>query len=184
MADNWSNAIVGNYDPDILQKYKDLKKEDPRFGIVGALAKHFGVGYKIYSKNDVSQNLETPSFFIYGLIMNVRQIFGARESLDYNFDIHYYPKTDPIKTDLYTEFRNMELELYEALRQISILGYDSAAENEEDKFVTFILSGDETRSMVTDNVLHFFVHYKTYYFRPEIKAPEMETIEQNIKLKE
>ena len=180
MADNWSNAIVGNYDPAVLQDYKNRTTEDPRFGIVGALAKHFGDKYSIYSREDVSQDLQEPAFFVYQLIMNVQRVFGLHERLDYYYDIHYIPKTDERKTQLYSNLRDTELEIYEALRQIQILGYDPA----KDEFNTFILSGDEMRATTTGGVLHYFVHYKAFYMRPEIEIPAMETLEQNALMKE
>lgn len=180
--DDWSNAIVGNYDPVILQKYADETQEEPRFGIVGALKKYFGESFTVYSKNDVSQDMKTPSFFVYELLMTPQQILGRHERIDYNFDIHYFPELDAKKTNMYTDFRKTEMELIDALRLIDLLGYD--LDSEENPFIVFKMKGTGMRATITEDVLHFFVNFKTFYMRPAVELPVMETLEQNIQIQE
>lgn len=171
--DDWTNAIVGNYAPDVLQRYVESTGETPRFGIVGAIKNAFGDEYSVYAKEDVKQDFEGPAFFVYKVLSTFGKGLNLRRTADFNFDIHCFPKSEK---NMYIEFGEVEMMLSEILETIEILDPESLQ--------TFTMSGDQMSSSVTDGVMHFFVHFDITFMRPAPELPAMETLEQTTTTKE
>ncbi len=112
-------------------------------GVSMKLNETFGDGYRIY-KNDVSQGLVEPCFFIAALSPYHTPYLGKRRKITVPLDVHFFP-VDGGDND---EMMQVGDRLFFALEFITTL--------EGDCFL-----GREMRYEIQDNVLHFFVTYST-----------------------
>lgn len=63
-------------------------------GISRAIYSEFGEGYEVYAKQDVSQGLETPCFFIRAAHHGLDKRIAGRYLLTALYMIRYFPKVD------------------------------------------------------------------------------------------
>lgn len=127
--------------------------------ISAALLGEFGRGYKIY-REEKQQGLEEPCFFIVCISPSNKRFFGKRYFRGNQFCIHYFPQ-DGLR-------RNQECHTV-AERLFSCLEY-------------LVMEGDKVMGTgmhyeVDGGILHFFVNYDMFVYRPETPAPMMGEME-------
>lgn len=126
-------------------------------GISLAIYNAFGDEVEIY-KDNVTQGLQEPCFFISILKPDVTKMIGKRSIRNNPFDIHYFPKAN--------ETLEVAEKLIDALEFIELLNGD-------------ILHATGVSYEVIDNVLHFFVSYNM----PVVKITDktyMESLQTDI----
>ncbi|WNY26192.1 phage tail terminator family protein [Methanolapillus millepedarum] len=180
MADDWLNAIIGDYSKEVLDEYySDDTPENPKpkLGIAGRIRETFPdtdeKKYKIYFRDDVTQGLEEPCFFIMRLLSATREVVYPRFSLNTSFDVHYFP-TPNTKTR-FTETATVEMMLQDILEFIIVI--------DPETMQTFQIHGTGIRAEMHDDVLHCFVNYNTHFIKPVPKEPAMEEVELTQKVK-
>ena len=125
----------------------------------------FGDDYYIYSE-EIEQGFKEPCFFISILNPSSTQKLGTRSYREYNFDIHYFPRTSNEKNyDMY----DTNEKLIDGLEYISVDGG--------------LIRGSKIHSEIIDNVLHFFIKYSLFVIKEDVEAEKMESLilKQNIK---
>jgi hypothetical protein len=110
--------------------------------------------YEIYTE-EVKQDFQEPCFFITLLSLDQSQIVGNRYSRVQPFDIHYFPSTPDINTELN--------EVTEKL--MNTLEYITVDEN--------LIRGTKMKAETVDSVLHFFVNYNIHVIKEVIKEETM-----------
>lgn len=134
--------------------------------ITGISTTLYGVfGYENY-KNEIPQDLNPPCFYIRCIEPGVQKFIGTRYLKRNHFVIQYFPSTDDRKGECYRVGEKM----FECLEVIPV----------DD----FFLRGTEMRFDVVDGVLHFFVDYNAFVRKAVQKQDAMETMQNNVQVKE
>lgn len=120
-------------------------------GISRALYDAFGEEYERYV-DKVTQDLNEPCFLIIPLNQGREQKLGRRYELSQSFDVHYFPKSE----DNTLECAGVLERLYDVLEYITVSGD--------------LVRGTDMRGEIVNGVLHFFVDYNVFLWRPEEKA--------------
>ena len=130
-------------------------------GIAVAINSTFGDKVEIY-KDNVTQGLKEPCFFIAVLKPEVTPIIGTRSIRNNPFDIQYFPKESN------SEMFDVAEELINSLEFITLLNGD-------------ILRGTGVSYEIIDNVLHFFISYNLTMIKATDKI-HMETLETDVNM--
>lgn len=130
-------------------------------GISNALYKVFG--YENF-KNEILQDLTPPCFYISCMEQGTKKYIGTRYLRKNHFVIQYFPHTDDRKGECYDVGEKM----FECLEVIHVDG--------------FLLRGTGMKFEVVDGVLHFFVDYNAFGYKPEQKET-MERMRSGIRAK-
>lgn len=131
-------------------------------GIAVAINSIFGDEIEIY-KDNVTQGLKEPCFFIAILKPEVTPLIGTRSIRNNSFDIQYFPKESN------TEMLDVAEKLINSLEFITLLNGD-------------ILHGTGVSYEIIDNVLHFFISYNLTMIKVTDKI-NMETLETDVSVK-
>lgn len=131
-------------------------------GIAVAINSIFGDEIEIY-KDNVTQGLKEPCFFIAILKPEVTPLIGTRSIRNNSFDIQYFPKESN------TEMLDVAEKLINSLEFITLLNGD-------------ILHGTGVSYEIIDNVLHFFISYNLTMIKVTDKT-NMETLETDVSVK-
>lgn len=131
-------------------------------GIAVAINSIFGDEIEIY-KDNVTQGLKEPCFFIAILKPEVTPLIGTRSIRNNSFDIQYFPKESN------TEMLDVAEKLINSLEFITLLNGD-------------ILHGTGVSYEIIDNVLHFFISYNLTMIKVTDKT-NMETLETDVSIK-
>ena len=131
-------------------------------GIAIAINSIFGDEIEIY-KDNVTQGLKEPCFFIAILKPEVTPLIGTRSIRNNSFDIQYFPKESN------TEMLDVAEKLINSLEFITLLNGD-------------ILHGTGVSYEIIDNVLHFFISYNLTMIKVTDKT-NMETLETDVSVK-
>lgn len=133
-------------------------------GISQTLDSIFGEGYEIYTE-EVKQDFQEPCFFVTLLSLDQSQIRGNRYSRTQPFDIHYFPGT----SDINTEINDVSEKLINGLEYITVDGG--------------LLRGTKMKGEPVDGVLHFFVNFNMIVKKDIPKEDLMETLKVNSRAK-
>ncbi len=133
-----------------------MKTNDIINGVSIKINELFGEDYKIYI-NSVKQGLEEPCFFIKILSSNKKKLIGNRYQNECNLVIHSMLNETNIE-----KYNDISDKLYE-LEYITLLDGD-------------MLKGFNMSIEVSDNVLLFFITYKYFTYKNEVKDSEMEDL--------
>ena len=131
-------------------------------GIAVVINSIFGDEIEIY-KDNVTQGLKEPCFFVAILKPEVTPLIGTRSIRNNSFDIQYFPKESN------TEMLDVAEKLINSLEFITLLNGD-------------ILHGTGVSYEIIDNVLHFFISYNLTMIKVTDKT-NMETLETDISVK-
>ncbi len=131
-------------------------------GIAVVINSIFGDEIEIY-KDNVTQGLKEPCFFVAILKPEVTPLIGTRSVRNNSFDIQYFPKESN------TEMLDVAEKLINTLEFITLLNGD-------------ILHGTGVSYEIIDNVLHFFISYNLTMIKVTDKT-NMETLETDISVK-
>ena len=131
-------------------------------GIAVAINSIFGDEIEIY-KDNVTQGLKEPCFFVAILKPEVTPLIGTRSIRNNSFDIQYFPKESN------TEMLDVAEKLINSLEFITLLNGD-------------ILHGTGVSYEIIDNVLHFFISYNLTMIKVTDKT-NMETLETDVSVK-
>lgn len=131
-------------------------------GIAVAINSIFGDEIEIY-KDNVTQGLKEPCFFIAILKPEVTPLIGTRSIRNNSFDIQYFPKESN------SEMLDVAEKLINTLEFITLLNGD-------------ILHGTGVSYEIIDNVLHFFISYNLTMIKVTDKT-NMETLETDVSVK-
>ena len=131
-------------------------------GIAVAINSIFGDEIEIY-KDNVTQGLKEPCFFIAILKPEVTPLIGTRSIRNNSFNIQYFPKESN------TEMLDVAEKLINSLEFITLLNGD-------------ILHGTGVSYEIIDNVLHFFISYNLTMIKVADKT-NMETLETDVSIK-
>lgn len=131
-------------------------------GISNALYEVFG--YENF-KNEISQDLSPPCFYISCIEAKTKKYISTRYLQKNHFVIQYFPCTDDRKGECYGVGEKM----YECLEVINAGG--------------FFLRGTDMRFEVVDGVLHFFVSYNAFV-RKTGQKDTMDGMETKVQVKE
>lgn len=129
------------------------------------LNKIFGDDYEIYSEN-VKQGLKEPCFFILLIKPSSTPKLGSRSLREYNFDIHYFPKS---KDEQKREINEVMESLTEDLEYIQTSDG--------------LIRGTDIHAEVIDDVLHFFISYKIHVIKQIPVVDSMESLQVNQSIK-
>lgn len=128
-------------------------------GIARAL--HAETGYPVYTSFQ-QQNAKFPCFYIELIEASQEQELAERYARQHHFDIHFFQDENGEVSDA-AALRELADALYMALEYITL---DDGRK----------LRGTDMESRVTDNVLHFLVHYDVFVFKVRETVPYMETL--------
>ena len=131
-------------------------------GIAVAINSIFCDEIEIY-KDNVTQGLKEPCFFIAILKPEVTPLIGTRSIRNNSFDIQYFPKESN------TEMLDVAEKLINSLEFITLLNGD-------------ILHGTGVSYEIIDNVLHFFISYNLTMIKVTDKT-NMETLETDVSVR-
>lgn len=120
--------------------------------------------YEIYTE-EVKQDFQEPCFFITLLSLDQSQIVGNRYSRVQPFDIHYFPSTP----DINTEINEVEGRLMDMLDYITVDGN--------------LIRGTKMKAETVDSVLHFFVNYNMHVIKEVVKEESMGSLNVNTGLR-
>lgn len=126
-------------------------------GISRAIDGEFGEGYEVYARQDVSQGLETPCFYIKAVHHSLDRRIAGRYLLKALYIIRYFPKVD---YDHY-EIQAAAERLWECVELVGI-GNDR-----------YIRGGDMSHRTV-DGVLQFSVTYKCFLTKEQAEEVMLE----------
>lgn len=133
-------------------------------GISMAINAEFGDTYEIYTES-IEQGLEEPCFSILCLNPTIKQFLGRRYFRTNQFCIHYFPGSDNIRF----ECNEVMERLSKCLEIITVDGD--------------LIRGTSVHTEFTEDVLHFFVNYDLFTYKPEGEKMQMETLETKTDLK-
>lgn len=127
-------------------------------GISSALYDVFG--YENF-KDEISQNLEPPCFYISCINPRIKKYIGSRRLQKNSFVIQYFPKSANAPRG---ECYGVGEKMFECLEVISADG--------------FLLRGTDMKIEFVDGVLHFFVDYNAFTRKVEQKET-MESLQSD-----
>lgn len=127
-------------------------------GIAQKIHETFGDEYRIYSE-DVEQDLRDPCFVIVNLLNTTTKLLPPRYFRSYNFDVHYFPKSE----------RTTKRECNEVSEKLKIaLEYINVIDN--------CVRGVKMTDEIVDDVLHFKVSYDLFVELKQEKVDPMQTL--------
>lgn len=135
-------------------------------GVSSCIYEHYGNGYRIYREN-IEQGLKEPCFFIALVEAMQERIIGNRYKLTVALDVHYFP-SDKEKNK---EMQTVAQQLHHILQRITLLDGD-------------MLNGFNLRWETVEDVLHFFVTYKSIVYYDMAEDALMEDLFLESKTKE
>lgn len=139
-------------------------------GIVDSVFNLYGGKVPIYI-TQLKQDFTSPCFFIEFVDSVPVQDLNNRYHSDVTFQVSYYPEDNESGSPDYLDVSKQIMPLEMALHEIALRNGS-------------LVRSKETQSTINDNVLHVSVTYEIYYYVPPVKAPLMETLKQNQKVKE
>ena len=145
---------------------KDVSSQSIVQGIIDALRSEFGADYTYYA-NKVPQNFKEPAFYVRQVSASMDLIRGRRYLRRGLFRIVYF--ADERKTPE-QEMNAVADRLYLALEYIKM---------DDD-----LIRGTDMEHETENEELHFTVHYDIFLLRSRPKAPPMEKLELNVRIKE
>ena len=134
-----------------------------KIGINQALDEEF-TNINIYNER-IEQGFEEPCFFIKVLSSGQNKELNIRYKKSISFDIHYFSDQEDINSDCL----NMSDKLYEVLEYIKI--------NKN------LYRSTNMTHEVIDGVLHFMLQFNYHVIKEIQKAPKMQKLIQEVKLK-
>ena len=133
-------------------------------GISMAINAEFGDDYEIYTE-DITQDLEEPCFSILCLNPTVEQFLGRRYFRSNQFCIHYFSSSE----DKRFECNEIMERLFKCLEIITVDGG--------------LIRGTSIHSEFSEGVLHFFVNYDLFTYKPKEDETQMESMESKTDVK-
>lgn len=133
-------------------------------GISMAINAEFGDDYEIYTE-DIKQGLIEPCFSILCLNPTVEQFLGRRYFRTNQYCIHYFPNSDEKRS----ECNGIMERLSKCLEIITV----------DDN----LIRGTSIHSEFSEDVLHFFVNYDLFVYKPKDNESKMEVVEINTDVK-
>lgn len=133
-------------------------------GISIAINAEFGDDYEIYTEN-IEQGLTEPCFSILCLNPSVEQFLGTRHFSTNQFCIHYFPSSDEKRF----ECNKVMTRLFDCLEYITVDGD--------------LIRGISLHAEYSEDVLHVFVNYDLFIYKPKDNEPQMETLKTKTDVK-
>ena len=117
-------------------------------GISTAINSHFGDDYEIYTES-VKQGSKEPCFFIVCINPTIEQFLGTRYFRQNQFCVHFFPSSHDERTECYSVMEK----LMDVLEIIEVNGEK--------------IRGTKMNGELADDVLHFFVNYDMFIYKPK-----------------
>ena len=133
-------------------------------GITIAINAEFGDDHEIYTEN-IEQGLKEPCFSILCLNPTIEHFLGRRYFRTNQFCVHYFPSSD----DKRFECNEVMERLSDCLETITVGGD--------------LIRGSSIHSEFSEGVLHFFVNYDMFVYKPKEDEPQMEILESKTDVK-
>lgn len=126
-------------------------------GISIALNSCFGDDYEIYTES-VEQGLKEPCFSIVCLNPTIEQFLGTRYFRTNQFCVHFFPSSSDKRAECYSVMEK----LTNALELIEVEGEK--------------VRGTKMNGEIDVDMLHFFVNYDMFVYKPKEASEPMETV--------